>query len=55
MVISEEKNTILCRIKGSNFNVIVENEEQVEISFTRPWDVSLQGKLAPLNLDKRFQ
>ncbi|KAK1552484.1 hypothetical protein Q3G72_018004 [Acer saccharum] len=41
-------------INGSNFNVIVQNEEQVEISFTRPWDGSLQGKLAPLNLDKRY-
>ncbi|KAH7567627.1 hypothetical protein JRO89_XS07G0107800 [Xanthoceras sorbifolium] len=41
-------------IKGSSFNVIVENEEQVEISFTRPWDVSLHGKLAPLNIDKRY-
>ncbi|KAH9756100.1 rhamnogalacturonan endolyase [Citrus sinensis] len=41
-------------IKGSDFRVIVENEEQVEISFTRMWDISLQGKLAPLNIDKRY-
>ena len=43
-----------CRIKGTSFRVIVENEEQVEISFTRMWDPSLEGKLVPLNIDKRF-
>ncbi|XP_011016990.1 PREDICTED: probable rhamnogalacturonate lyase B isoform X1 [Populus euphratica] len=41
-------------IKGESFRVVVENEEQVEISFTRMWDPSLEGKLAPLNIDKRF-
>ncbi|KDP41508.1 hypothetical protein JCGZ_15915 [Jatropha curcas] len=42
-------------IKGTNFRVIVENEEQVELSFTRMWDPSVdEGNLAPLNLDKRF-
>ncbi|XWS25410.1 hypothetical protein CRYUN_Cryun27aG0065800 [Craigia yunnanensis] len=40
--------------KGTSFNVIVENEDQVEISFTRTWDFSLEGKVVPLNLDKRF-
>ncbi|XP_052202154.1 uncharacterized protein LOC127807948 [Diospyros lotus] len=41
-------------IKGSSFKVIVETEEQVEVSFSRPWDPSFQGKLVPLNIDKRF-
>ncbi|XP_062116132.1 probable rhamnogalacturonate lyase B [Humulus lupulus] len=41
-------------IRGTNFSVIVENEEQVEISFSRTWDSSMQGMLAPLNIDKRF-
>ncbi|KAM6570128.1 hypothetical protein CsatB_018113 [Cannabis sativa] len=41
-------------IKGTSLSVIVENEEQVEISFTRTWDSSMQGKFAPLNIDKRF-
>lgn len=41
-------------IKGTVFKVIVENEEQVELSFTRTWDPSLKGKLVPLNIDKRF-
>ncbi|XVF64926.1 hypothetical protein PTKIN_Ptkin09bG0205800 [Pterospermum kingtungense] len=41
-------------IKGAKFRVIVENEEQVEISFTRAWSSSLEGKHVPLNIDKRF-
>ncbi|KAG6644492.1 hypothetical protein CIPAW_08G057500 [Carya illinoinensis] len=41
-------------IKGTSFRVVVEKEEQVEISFTRLWYPSLQGKLVPLNIDKRF-
>lgn len=42
------------RMEATNFTVIVENEEQLEISFTRMWNLSLEGKLAPLNIDKRF-
>ncbi|XP_057434879.1 probable rhamnogalacturonate lyase B isoform X2 [Lotus japonicus] len=42
------------RMEATNFTVIVANEEQVEISFTRMWNFSLEGKLAPLNIDKRF-
>ncbi|XAR48480.1 Rhamnogalacturonan endolyase, partial [Bertholletia excelsa] len=41
-------------IKGTKFEVIVESEEQVEVSFSRPWDPSLLDKLVPLNIDKRF-
>ncbi|KAL5145213.1 Glucose-6-phosphate isomerase 1, chloroplastic [Glycine soja] len=41
-------------IKGTTFKVVVENEDQVELSFTRTWDVSREGKLVPLNIDKRF-
>lgn len=41
-------------IKGTTFKVVVQNEDQVELSFTRTWDVSLSGKLVPLNIDKRF-
>ena len=42
------------RIRGTSFSVIVETEDQVELSFTRTWDPSLKGKLVPLNVDKRF-
>ncbi|GAU14328.1 hypothetical protein TSUD_308880 [Trifolium subterraneum] len=44
----------LDRMDTTNLTVIVENEEQVELSFTRTWNFSLEGKLAPLNIDKRF-
>lgn len=41
-------------LNGTSFEVIMENKEQVELSFTRPWDTSLQGDHSPLNIDKRF-
>ncbi|XP_057794198.1 uncharacterized protein LOC131010609 isoform X2 [Salvia miltiorrhiza] len=41
-------------IKATTFKVIKDTEDQVEVSFSRPWDPSLQGKLIPLNIDKRF-
>ncbi|KAM7514480.1 hypothetical protein LguiA_004063 [Lonicera macranthoides] len=41
-------------IEGTNFEVIVESEEQVEVSFTRTWDPSVQADHAPLHIDKRF-
>lgn len=42
------------RIDGTSFKVIVENEDQIEVSFTRIWSPSLQGEHAPLSIDKRF-
>ncbi|XP_030542776.1 rhamnogalacturonate lyase B [Rhodamnia argentea] len=41
-------------IKGTSFRVVVQSDEQVELSFTRTYDPSLEGKLVPLNIDKRF-
>ncbi|XP_051124617.1 uncharacterized protein LOC127246975 isoform X2 [Andrographis paniculata] len=41
-------------IEGTSMKVIVENEEQVELSFTRTWDPSLEGKQSPLRIDRRF-
>ncbi|KAK6120587.1 hypothetical protein DH2020_045665 [Rehmannia glutinosa] len=41
-------------IEGTSLRVIVENEEQVELSFTRTWDPSVQGEQAPLCIDRRF-
>ncbi|XP_031118751.1 uncharacterized protein LOC116022259 [Ipomoea triloba] len=48
------KSGIFEVIKATKFSVIMETEEQVEVSFSRPWDPSLQGKFVPLNIDKRF-
>nr|XP_043635775.1 probable rhamnogalacturonate lyase B isoform X2 [Erigeron canadensis] len=42
------------RIVGTSCEVIVETEDQVEISFSRTWDSSQEGKHAPLKIDKRF-
>ncbi|CAH9128690.1 unnamed protein product [Cuscuta epithymum] len=47
------KSGIFEVIKATNFSAIVETEEQVEVSFSRPWDPTLQG-FVPLNIDKRF-
>ncbi|TXG52634.1 hypothetical protein EZV62_021803 [Acer yangbiense] len=44
----------LDRIEATNFTVIEENEEKVELSFTRLWNSTLEGKQVPLNIDKRF-
>ncbi|XP_075082377.1 uncharacterized protein LOC107778218 isoform X3 [Nicotiana tabacum] len=41
-------------IEGNSFKVIVETEEQIELSFIRTWDPSLQGEHSPLTIDKRF-
>ncbi|XP_031473350.1 uncharacterized protein LOC116245889 isoform X2 [Nymphaea colorata] len=41
-------------IKGTDFSVVLQNESQIEVSFKRTWNSSLTGKLAPLNIDKRF-
>lgn len=47
------KNCFSCRISGTSFRVVVENEEQVELSFLRTWASSLEGNYIPLNIDKR--
>ncbi|XP_055834995.1 uncharacterized protein LOC129903461 isoform X1 [Solanum dulcamara] len=41
-------------IECNSFKVITETEEQIELSFTRKWDPSLQGEQSPLTLDIRF-
>ncbi|KAK6773164.1 hypothetical protein RDI58_028402 [Solanum bulbocastanum] len=41
-------------IQGTDLQVIVENEEQIELSFTRMWSSEVQGEQAPLYIDRRF-
>ncbi|KAL0670240.1 hypothetical protein Bca4012_032944 [Brassica carinata] len=41
-------------LEGTRFEIITQNEEQVEISFTRTWTISKRGSLVPLNVDKRY-
>ncbi|CAI9266407.1 unnamed protein product [Lactuca saligna] len=42
------------RINGTSCEVIVDTDDQVELSFSRTWDSSLEGKHVPLKIDKRF-
>ncbi|PHT50864.1 hypothetical protein CQW23_10611 [Capsicum baccatum] len=42
------------RVICTNYKVILETDDQIELSFSRTWDVSLQDELIPLNIDKRF-
>ncbi|XP_042486957.1 rhamnogalacturonate lyase-like [Macadamia integrifolia] len=42
------------KVHGQNFKVILEKEEQIELSFTMTWDSSTGDKSVPLNIDKRF-
>ncbi|KAK1576099.1 hypothetical protein Q3G72_010941 [Acer saccharum] len=42
------------KLTCTDFRVITSDEEQLEISFTRKWNIGLRGSKAPLNVDKRF-
>ncbi|XP_055816389.1 probable rhamnogalacturonate lyase B [Solanum dulcamara] len=46
-------HTIRKKMSGTSFEVIIDNENQTEISFKRTWNVS-QSDEPPLNIDKRF-
>ncbi|CAN0878488.1 Rhamnogalacturonate lyase [Linum grandiflorum] len=41
------------QVAGTKFTVVTENENQVEVSFSRVWDSSKKSQV-PLNVDKRF-
>ncbi|ONK64251.1 uncharacterized protein A4U43_C07F23690 [Asparagus officinalis] len=48
-------NIIFDKIIGTDFSIIAEDDNQVEVSFTRMWDPSLKDTtIAPLNIEKRF-
>ncbi|CAN6840109.1 unnamed protein product [Brassica oleracea] len=49
-----EKKFKTDKLEGTRFEIITQNEEQVEISFTRTWTISKRGSLVPLNVDKRY-
>ncbi|XP_057729379.1 rhamnogalacturonate lyase B-like isoform X1 [Arachis stenosperma] len=43
------------RVVGTSYKVIVQNDEQLEISFTKTWDrSSMEEKQSPLNIDIRY-
>ncbi|KDP37920.1 hypothetical protein JCGZ_05359 [Jatropha curcas] len=45
---------IFDQLQGENFSVITQNEDQVEVSFNRKWDISIKNSIVPLNIDKRY-
>nr|XP_018623891.1 probable rhamnogalacturonate lyase B isoform X2 [Nicotiana tomentosiformis] len=49
-----DKPGIFDKLHATEFNVIMEDENQVELSFTRTWD-SLNSSHLSMNIDKRFQ
>ncbi|XP_044488224.1 probable rhamnogalacturonate lyase B [Mangifera indica] len=42
------------KLEGTNFRVIVADEDQVEVSFSKKWNSSLHRSNVPLNVDKRY-
>ncbi|XP_031249886.1 probable rhamnogalacturonate lyase B isoform X1 [Pistacia vera] len=42
------------KLEGTNFKVIMADEDQVEVSFSKKWNSSLHGSNVPLNVDKRY-
>ncbi|KAL5714696.1 rhamnogalacturonan endolyase [Ranunculus cassubicifolius] len=50
----QEQNNIHDRIAATEFKVIIEDPEQVELSFVRTWDGILGNNSIALNIDIRF-
>ena len=43
---------LICRIEATKMEVITQNDEQIEISFSRTWNAS-SNVTVPVNIDKR--
>ncbi|KAL0396467.1 UNVERIFIED_CONTAM: hypothetical protein Scaly_0095100 [Sesamum calycinum] len=41
-------------LQCTSFKVIAKTKDQLEVSFTKTWNVSLGDNVVPLNIDKRF-
>ncbi|KAL2521859.1 Rhamnogalacturonate lyase family protein [Forsythia ovata] len=48
------ENDNMDKLLGTSYKVIVQNIDQIEISFISTWDVKVGNAKAPLNVDKRF-
>ncbi|KAG8642807.1 rhamnogalacturonate lyase isoform X1 [Manihot esculenta] len=48
------ESNIYDKLQATDFNVIMENEDQVEISFSKKWSPSMGKSTVPLNIDKRY-
>ncbi|KAJ4807300.1 Rhamnogalacturonate lyase [Rhynchospora pubera] len=49
-----ERDAVMDTLDGTEFQAVVEREDQVEISFKRNWEPSLQYKFSYLNTDIRY-
>lgn len=45
---------LFCRLQGTKFKIIKDDQDQMEISFTKTWSISMNGSTVPLNVDKRY-
>ncbi|KAK1370818.1 Rhamnogalacturonan endolyase [Heracleum sosnowskyi] len=52
----EDPGDITDKLRGTNLTVVVQNEDQVELSFTKTWipTLPLNDTTLPLNIDKRY-
>ncbi|KAJ4836293.1 hypothetical protein Tsubulata_008025 [Turnera subulata] len=41
-------------LEGTNFRIVTNHKNQIELSFTRTWNLDIQGSRVPLNIDRRF-
>ncbi|OIV94471.1 hypothetical protein TanjilG_25533 [Lupinus angustifolius] len=48
------KPGIFQRIEGTKFSIIEQDENKVEVSFSRTWTTSLRGSNVPMSIDKRY-
>ncbi|XP_047173846.1 rhamnogalacturonate lyase-like [Vigna umbellata] len=48
------KNSTFERIFGTNFTVIANDDNFVELSFLRTWNSSMKGSSVPMNIDIRY-
>ncbi|CAL9073997.1 unnamed protein product, partial [Musa textilis] len=51
---SDPDSGIFDLVHGTEFEVVQQDANQVEVSSRTQWDPSHRGKLVPLNIDKRF-
>ncbi|OAY33510.1 hypothetical protein MANES_13G102800v8 [Manihot esculenta] len=48
------EHIIIDKLQATDFEIIMENEDQVEVSFSKKWRPSMDKFTVPLNIDKRY-
>ncbi|XP_031095639.1 uncharacterized protein LOC115999846 [Ipomoea triloba] len=52
---ADTPGNIIDKLEGSNYTIIMEDDNKVELSFTRTWDsTTSNGSNFPMNFDKRY-